>query len=92
MECWAAPHRPASPVLVQLREQRKTLKSATDINDLIDEGSYMSEAGPWSDTPGGKQSLQVTGEFGIRLTRQVPGKQTEGHASHHPFHKHSGAF
>lgn len=49
-ECWAAPHRPASPILAHPWSWRKSLNSATerDLNGLMDVGAYMSQATSWS--------------------------------------------
>ena len=53
--CWAAPCRPAIPVLGQPQAQRKSLESALEINvnSLKDDkgGSYTSEARSYGDTP-----------------------------------------
>ena len=44
--CWAASCRPTSPASRPKKEPRV---SSRDINGLMDEGAYMSEARSWSD-------------------------------------------
>ena len=50
--CWAAPHRPASLVVAQPWDQRKSPDTVTETSMAYWTGeSYKSEAKSWSDTP-----------------------------------------
>lgn len=70
--CWAAPCKPAIPVLEQPQVQRKSLESAIEINvnSLKDDkgGSYTSEARSYSDTP-----LCAAGSGQDKVTVFAPG-------------------
>ena len=47
--CWAAPHRPASPTLAQLQDQRNSLESTTETSVIsrMGELSHLKQ-GPWA--------------------------------------------
>ena len=73
-ECWAAPRRPASLVVAQPGDQRKTPEAVTETSVAWIRGSYTK--GSWSDTPPlaaeGRQdmaasSLHYSGEGGYQL-------------------------
>ena len=57
--CWAAPHRPTSPVLAWSRLKKEPRISNRDINGLIGREwglgvagkAYISEARTWNNTP-----------------------------------------
>ena len=101
LDCTLKAFRPCTCPASRLQEDPEI--SGRDIKGLMDGGSYMSEAMPWSDTPlcvpngrqdmaavlapRGRGRLQVIGGIYIKLIHQLPGKLAGGHAPHCPFDK-----
>ena len=100
--CWAALSSPASPVLTQLQDGRKSPEPATETSVVYWMGELRHlKQGPgatplhvwgtvgrtWGSLCSGDSGLPIIGGIDIRLAHWLPGKPAEEHASHCPFDK-----
>ena len=90
LACWAAPHRPASLVVAQPRDQRKNLETMTETSTVYGMGALtrlkqkvLGQHSTANSRQRAERRLPFIRGIDVMLARQLPGKPAPGAGGKH---------